>query len=353
MLQPLSPAMVADTVLVPLLGAAEAVRWAVVGPVAGGNEAAIYRASAPGGGPRWAIKVHRTIAPEVLSARYAAHRACADWMAASPGLAVPSPVALVEEAKTVVMEWAEEQPLLALLSDRRAVGRCRLESITRAGRWLRRFHDRTFDGTARFDGAVEFARLQRTLARRLLKGRRARFDAAFKQHLSTLEHTAGEVSGLAVPGAVLHGDFNAKNILQGAERTVGIDFAGTAKGSVAADICRFLVRLDGNALWLPGRGEAGPLGIPSAEQRAFLTGYGWEPDANSGRALAWMQLLMVLRRWSTLSSSSLVTPAGFYDRIAVSRLARVAEIVASRGLAERGERLPYRTPDAGSGAAPE
>jgi hypothetical protein len=148
----------------------------------------------------------------------------------------------------IAMEWISMEALRAVfLSKNMRFGSPRhwkqfRQAISRAGIWLRAYHDRTSDirlePFPKDDIRLEFEAVINDLSQYTSGTSLNVVVNAFDRVLTTLE-------GKTVPVGELHGDFTLGNVFvtpQG--RVGGIDFEGVAPGPVYRDIARLIVDIE-------------------------------------------------------------------------------------------------------------
>ena len=306
--------------------------WQVAGPVNGGREAAIFRARCAADGSDVAVKVYRQgfDAPARVQLRFTAHSAAHGRMQALSSLTVPRPLALLTEHAAIVMEWITEPSLERPLLWRQLARGERDDLIRAAGRWLRQYHDGASFGRRPMRPARELAILVERLQRRNGVSGIAEFGADFLALYKALEAASPKIENELVTIATQHGDYTPKNVLHGPMRTVGIDIHGAGRGHVLHDICRFLLRLEADAIRASPRSAVGPLGVHPLDCAAFLSGYLRPGESLPDRAFLFSQLLALLIRWAALTRPG-QGPVDYAIRpIRIRRLRHMGRIVAQR-----------------------
>jgi len=290
-----SAAYVRDVVLAgePRFGA-----WNVVGPVARGRQALVYRASAPTGHAEVAIKIYRRkFHPRRLESIYKHHESRRRALTPFSDLAIPEAHAYLPDHNCIVMDWIAE-PRLTILLIKPLVGPSRQVLLESAGKWLRAFHGdqqtpRQFDASAALDPLHLLVRKAES------EHGQGYLGPGFARFMDLLANTVSRANDSEVPVAGLHGDYMPHNLFFGAGRMIGIDFADERMGFVTSDICQFLASLHHRALIARARGNAGTLGLVRDDAQAILRGYLRPGETLAPSAMRWSQLLYILRRWAS------------------------------------------------------
>jgi hypothetical protein len=235
---------------------------------------------APAGGRRLVVKIPRWDEAPTLSAALAAgpqegtrqEHAALEALAAAvagsgdPGLAAVAPVAYLPGINAVVTERLQAVPLRSRLGRWPGSEGRQAETLRRAGRALRLYHDSVAAAVAAvLDGEVLAAGLE---------GDAARLGAgSWPAALASLARQARALHGRPARLGAAHGDFNLANVLVTGDGRVAILDPNLVPGPLLADAAKFLTDLRmrrSRALTLGLLGNRGS----AAAEAAFLEGYG-------------------------------------------------------------------------------
>lgn len=269
--------------------------------------------AAPAGRHRLVVKIPRwDEAPTLASAlaagpqegtgrEHAALEALAAAVGGSgdPGLVAVAPVAYLREINAVVTERLEAVPLRSRLGRWPGSEGRQAETLRRAGRALRLYHDSVAGAVeAAFDGEGLGADLEGEAARLGAGG------SPWRAVLASLALQArGHHGGPAVVGAA-HGDFNLANVLVTGDGRVAILDPNLVSGPLLADAAKLLTDLRMVRWRVLSLGLLGRRGSTAAE-RAFLEGYG-QADAS---LLGFLRAVATVRRGLEMEQRLAAWPA--------------------------------------------
>jgi len=272
--------------------------WRIDGPPITARESLIYRVRETAAPAPLAVKVYFPgVDTRKIVTRAELMRAYRNAMGSGLEQSVPSVLAIMPEHRTVVMEWIGEPRLDHLLARTGMRSDQRRTLFAAAGRWLRRFHQRSGFATRPLDGLELVQRVDIRLGGTAGAGRNAR-DPVFRDGYEALAAAARALDGTPFPHVTAHGDFAAHNLFHGGGRTIGIDFSARADVPYAGDAFRFLVHAETERSVMQRSGLASVgrwIGVDD-----FMAGYGpLEADVDD-RVLGLLLLGEVMLRWAML-----------------------------------------------------
>lgn len=216
-----------------------------------------------------------------------------DAMADDSEFSVPKPYLLDMENGLLLREWIAGTSLTDLLFSWHCSQATAETYITKAGRWLRAFHEAGPLHVSRLSDQTSVLRLDELSREELAK------DEVFAHALCCLGATADIVTGLELEWSWIHGDFKSDNLVISGNRTVGLDVYKRMENAVFFDLGPFLNHLELN-LWRPTT-LRWRQAIDQLAQ-AFLAAYKMPNDPTNRTALNWIQLLLILSLWTSTAA---------------------------------------------------
>jgi AraC-like DNA-binding protein len=284
------------------------------------NNSTVFMGVAPATGKRFAVK--RVTSTEQASLEFESLSRLSRLLPYQAPVA--KPVCLLAEQGLLVSEWIDGRSIRAILRDHTTSFKEARRVLGASGRWLRDFHAVQAHGPAPLELQKKFAQLDDLCAKLAGRWIRQRLLGWMRRRLHA---TARLLPRGELPRADLHGDFKPENLLADGDRVVGIDIGHIYRSCTWNDVAYFLAQMEWavcsrpNLRLLPR--------IPGL-RRAFLEGYGVQPDEETARLLHWLEREVLFRfAYAHLSRS------GFGLREAVS-VALTFIIFLSHGRPRRG-----------------
>lgn len=200
----------------------------------------------------------------------------------------PEPLLLDTYRSVLAIRFIDGVPVSHYLMHRREphAWRKREEYVTRASRWLRRFH-----GACQLDQVALDADEKYEVIREKWTG--VRQPRSVREALTSLRETRVGLDEMPLARSWVHGDFTPDNVMLERERTIGIDIGLRANNAVTYDIGSFLnhIRLMSHPVCMKSN-------YPKhcVLEEAFLADYGYTGE-HERRALSWIRLYFMLSYW--------------------------------------------------------
>jgi tRNA A-37 threonylcarbamoyl transferase component Bud32 len=209
-------------------------------------------------------------------------------MGANNQFTVPKPYLLDEEHGLLMREWIVGTNLTDLVFSLRCSRSVAEGYMTRAGRWLRAFHEAGRLPPSKLNIDAALATVDELSSSELVD------DAVFTNALRCIRNTANIVAARDYESSWIHGDFKTDNVIVSGARTIGLDLHQRMENCVLFDLGPFLNHLELN-LWRPSA-----LRWCTAINRlshTFLTAYQMTNDSTTRMALNWVRVLPMLSLW--------------------------------------------------------
>ncbi|WP_432820976.1 phosphotransferase [Trichloromonas sp.] len=275
-------------------------RWSVLGLKVKSRQCSIFKASHPSLAHPVAIKIYAPDQVKPIGASYQYEALCLfyDKMAGEPTLRVPKPLGFIPEYGAIAMEWIDSPRLRSVLLLNAFNRSRRLELISKAGQWIRHFHEVSGISCERVALTPYVATVER-LSQRSQEARfLARNDSVFKLATESLQRGSRALDNRRLPHAAAHADFTPANLHYGGGRMFGIDIWANRRAPVLEDYCRMssYLALDHSGLILSKQRSLS--GLSRSNFDAFfsnaLAGFEIDPDL-----IAYFSLFELLRRYIT------------------------------------------------------
>jgi len=263
----------------------------LIGPLNARPFSRIYRMDLPLSDPI-AVKLclhSRTLGPnpDLANRQFQILTRCYGRMQANAAFQVPKPLAVFADEGIILMNWVAGNTLRELL--RQASVSALPKLMTRAGAWLRHFHDAGPVRVVALDAAELRAgidKVRENLARQKIKFR------GLGEALSVLETHVPILSGLPAESSWAHEDYQPGNIIFTSDAVFGIDISPAEERVTLVDAAYFMNNVQRFTLL--------PRGLRLVRVRrnlaaAFLRGYAKENAAINRVALSWFRILDDLR----------------------------------------------------------
>lgn len=227
------------------------------------------------------------------AAEFAALGAIADMVASGgdTGLVAAQPVVYVAPVNAIVLEWLDAVPLGSRLR-RPGSGAAAAAIVTRAGRWLRLFHERGGLDDHPFDSPGA--------GWRELAGSPRRRPRTLEEARESVAGMAGRFAGRVVPTGTIHGDFSLSNVLVTVDGKVAVVDPNRSRGAALSDPARLAAEI------LLGRTRLASMGLVPGTSRArrwidhLMSGYG----SHDAEVFAYELAAACLARWVDLEERS-------------------------------------------------
>lgn len=231
-----------------------------------------------------------------------------------PDLAAVSVVHCQESPAALVVDWVEGEALSIALRPRPRPAHDRAELVSRAGRWLRFFHELSDGEPIAYEYPADVLEWLKVVADYLHPA-----PARWTSLIAAVAHAVEEHDGLRPQVALHHGDMAARNLMVRPDgRLVGIDAGVEWQAPRSHDLAVFLTDLRMRSSW---RTQAR---IPG-----FISGYGFAPG-ETWTSLIFLGLALIDRYLGRLARIQ----GGEGDRLRRSieglRLDHMADVVRHR-----------------------